>query len=163
MLAASDVTVDVVRLPFYAALLPLALWIGERRALPSANTGWRFVARRDGDRCDPVFPMPVKATALVFMVRARASYAAGGWRTTRRVYENRRAATGAREIYSCLGSPTGHQSAASIRFLVGPIAPLFRLSPPGPRAHPCADGSRRECVRAMQIGNRPGGQLFPGP
>lgn len=61
---AGDVTVDVIRLPFYAALLPLALWIGEHRALPSANTGRRFVARRDGDRFDLDFTMQMKAPAL---------------------------------------------------------------------------------------------------
>ncbi len=72
----------------YAALVPLALWLGERRVLPTTNEGWDFVERPDGEHFDLVFPQPVKETALESMTRAKASHVASGWKITRWVQEN---------------------------------------------------------------------------
>ncbi len=72
----------------YAALVPLALWIGERGVLPATKAGWQFVERPDGDHFDLVFSEPVKATALESMARAKASHVASGWKITRWLHEN---------------------------------------------------------------------------
>ncbi len=72
----------------YAALVSLALWLGERRVLPTTKAGWQFVARPDGDHFDLVFPEPVKATALESMARAQASYVASGWKMSQWLHTN---------------------------------------------------------------------------
>lgn len=72
----------------YAALVALALWIGERRVLPATTAGWQFVERPDGDHFDLVFPEPVKATALESMARAKASHVASGWKMTSWLHKN---------------------------------------------------------------------------
>lgn len=72
----------------YGALVPLALWIGERRVLPATTAGWQFVERPDGDHFDLVFPEPFKATALESMARAKASHVASGWKVTSWLHEN---------------------------------------------------------------------------
>ena len=72
----------------YAALVPLALWLGERRVLPTTTAGWQFVAKPDGDHFDLVFPEPVKATALESMARAKASHVASGWKINQWLHHN---------------------------------------------------------------------------
>lgn len=72
----------------YGALVPLALWLGERRVLPATTAGWKYVERPDGDHFDLVFPEPVKATALASMARAKASHAASGWKINQWLHHN---------------------------------------------------------------------------
>lgn len=72
----------------YAALVPLALWLGERRVLPTTTAGWQFVAKPDGDHFDLVFPELVKTTALESMARAKASHVASGWKIIQWLQKN---------------------------------------------------------------------------
>lgn len=72
----------------YAALVALALWLGERRVLPTTTAGWQFVERPDGDHFDLVFIEPVKATALEAFSRAKASHAASGWKINQWLHHN---------------------------------------------------------------------------
>ncbi|MDE2929498.1 MAG: extracellular solute-binding protein [Chloroflexota bacterium] len=72
----------------YATLVALALWLGERRVLPTTTAGWKFVERPDGDHFDLVFPDPVKATALESMARAKASHVASGWKINQWLHHN---------------------------------------------------------------------------
>ena len=48
----------------YAALVPLAHWIGERRVLPSVTAGWQFIQQPDRDHFDLIFSKPIQETAL---------------------------------------------------------------------------------------------------
>ncbi len=60
----------------YAALVPLAHWIGERRVLPSVTAGWQFIQQPDRDHFDLIFPKPIQETALQGLANAKASHAA---------------------------------------------------------------------------------------
>lgn len=60
----------------YEALVPLAHWMGERRALPSTTAGWQFVKKPDRDHFDLVFPEPTRDTVLDALSAAKASHVA---------------------------------------------------------------------------------------
>ncbi len=60
----------------YEALVPLAHWIGERRALPATTAGWQFIKRPDRDHFDLVFPESTQETLLQALNNAKASHVA---------------------------------------------------------------------------------------
>ena len=60
----------------FAALVPLAHWIGERRVLPAVTAGWQYIQQADTDHFDLIFPKPIQETALQGLADAKASHAA---------------------------------------------------------------------------------------
>ena len=60
----------------YEALVPLALWIGERRVLPAVTAGWQYIEKPDTDHFDLILPKSIQETALHGLANAKASYAA---------------------------------------------------------------------------------------
>lgn len=60
----------------YAALIPLAHWIGERRVLPAVTAGWQFLEKPDTGHFDLIFPEAMRDTALESLSHAKASHAA---------------------------------------------------------------------------------------
>ena len=60
----------------YEALVPLALWIGERRVLPAVTAGWQYIEKPDTDHFDLILPKSTQETALHGLANAKASYAA---------------------------------------------------------------------------------------
>ena len=60
----------------YAALVPLAHWIGERRVLPAVTAGWQYIENPDTDHFDLILPRPSQETAVHALAHAKASYAA---------------------------------------------------------------------------------------
>ena len=60
----------------YEVLVPLASWLGERRALPAATAGWKFIKSPDRDHFDLVFPESTQDTVLQALANAKASHVA---------------------------------------------------------------------------------------
>lgn len=60
----------------YEALVPLAHWIGERRAMPATIAGWQFIRRPDRDHFDLVFPESTQDALLHALENAKASHVA---------------------------------------------------------------------------------------
>ena len=60
----------------YEALVPLAHWIGERRAMPATTAGWQYISRPDRDHFDLVFPEATQETLLQALHNAKASHVA---------------------------------------------------------------------------------------
>ncbi len=60
----------------YAALVPLAHWIGERRVLPAVTAGWQYIENPDTDHFDLIFPEANQEVAVYALENAKASYAA---------------------------------------------------------------------------------------
>ena len=60
----------------YAALVPLAHWIGERRVLPSVTAGWQFIQQPDTDHFDLIFPNQFRKRRYRAWPMRKASHAA---------------------------------------------------------------------------------------
>lgn len=60
----------------YAALIPLAHWIGERRVLPAVTAGWQYLEKPDTGHFDLIFPEAMRETARESLPNAKASFAA---------------------------------------------------------------------------------------
>jgi len=68
----------------YAALIPLAHWIGERRVLPAVTAGWQYLEKPDTDHFDLIFSDMMREAALHSLPNAKASFAASStWLTSR--------------------------------------------------------------------------------
>lgn len=60
----------------YAALVPLAHWLGERRVLPATTAGWQFIQRPDREHFNLVFSESVQDTLVQALADAKASHVA---------------------------------------------------------------------------------------
>ncbi|MYB77354.1 MAG: extracellular solute-binding protein [Chloroflexi bacterium] len=60
----------------YEALVPLALWIAERRAMPATTAGWQFIQRPDRDHFNLIFAESTQDTLLDALHNAKASHVA---------------------------------------------------------------------------------------
>ena len=60
----------------YEALVPLAHWIGERRAMPATTAGWQFIQRPDRDHFNLIFAESTQDTLLDALHNAKASHVA---------------------------------------------------------------------------------------
>ena len=70
----------------YAALIPLAHWIGERRILPAVTAGWQFLESPDTGHFDLIFPESMRETALQSLPNAKASHAASSSTISHRLF-----------------------------------------------------------------------------
>ncbi len=70
----------------YEVLVPLAHWLGERRALPAVTAGWQYLQKPDREHFDLIFPESVRATGLQALTEARASHVASSLALTQALF-----------------------------------------------------------------------------
>ena len=70
----------------YEVLVPLARWLGERRALPAVTAGWQYLQKPDREHFDLIYPESVRTTALQALTEARASHVASSLTLTQALF-----------------------------------------------------------------------------